>query len=66
MKTSFNYVRKLALMKTFTISGLIIAQTISHLTKTFALFVYHYTFFSLFCKYVLENFFIGFLLVNKY
>ncbi|EEL49478.1 hypothetical protein bcere0022_31610 [Bacillus cereus Rock3-44] len=43
-------------MKTFALTSLIEAQTIFQSMKTFALFVYHYTFFYLFCKYFLSIF----------
>jgi len=44
-------------MKTFALTSFIEAQTIFQSMKTFALFVYHYTFFYIFCKYFLYVFF---------
>ncbi|PES95613.1 hypothetical protein CN491_12090 [Bacillus cereus] len=49
-KTSLNCLCTL-ILKTFAFNSLIEAQTISKSMKTFALFVYHYTFFYSFCKY---------------
>jgi len=45
-------------MKTFAYRNLIEAQTIFQSMKTFALFVFHYTFFYRFCNIIFQKIYV--------